>query len=112
MTARERTSSQYQEALEILEAANKWFRQFFNDYDAIITPSATGEAIKLSEGTGNPICSTIWTLCGLPCVSLPLLAGNNDLPIGVQLVAGANEDDRLLRTTRWLLNRLRRGIDG
>jgi Asp-tRNA(Asn)/Glu-tRNA(Gln) amidotransferase A subunit family amidase len=105
-SARERTSSQYQEALEILEAANTWFRQFFNDYDAILTPSATGEAVKLSEGTGNHICSTIWTLCGLPCLSLPLLEGENNLPIGVQLVAGLNEDDRLFRTSRWLLNYL------
>ena len=105
-SARERTPSQYQEALEILEAANTWFRQFFNDYDAILTPSATGEAVTLSEGTGNPICSTIWTLCGLPCLSLPLLAGEDDLPIGIQLVAGLNEDDRLFRTSRWLLNYL------
>jgi Asp-tRNA(Asn)/Glu-tRNA(Gln) amidotransferase A subunit family amidase len=106
-SARERTDEQYREALEIQEAANTWFRQFFNDYDAIITPAATGEAVKIGEGTGDPICCTIWTLCGLPCISLPLLTGSNGLPIGVQLVAAANEDDRLFRTTRWLLEHLR-----
>lgn len=109
--AAKRTDAQYEDALSVLEGADTWFQQFFYDYDAIITPSATGEPPKMGNGTGDPICSTIWTLCGLPCVSLPLLTGDNGLPIGIQLVAGVNEDDRLLRTTRWLLDRLRSSID-
>ncbi|MFC1663997.1 amidase [Pseudomonadota bacterium] len=109
--AKSRTTAEYEDAQSVLEGANTWFQQFFNDYDAIITPSATGEAPKMGGGTGDPICSTIWTLCGLPCVSLPLLTGENALPIGVQLVAGINEDDRLLRATRWLLGHLRSNID-
>jgi Asp-tRNA(Asn)/Glu-tRNA(Gln) amidotransferase A subunit family amidase len=102
-----RSESDYHEAMNVLEAANEWFEQFFHDYDAVITPSAVGEAPLIEEGTGDPICCTIWTLCGLPCLSLPLLVGENDLPIGVQLVGSLNRDDRLLRTTRWLLNYLR-----
>ena len=39
-------------------------------------------------------------------VSGDMLTGDGDLPIGVQLVARHNEDDRLLRTTRWLLEHL------
>ncbi len=104
--ARNISDAQYQEALEIRAAADDWFVQFFNDYDAILTPSALGEAPKFSDGTGNPVCCTIWTLCGLPCINLPLLTGDNDLPIGVQLVGALNEDDRLLRTTRHLLTQL------
>lgn len=101
------TDESYREALEILEASNDWFREFFNDYDAILTPSALGEAPAAQAGTGDPVCCTLWTLCGLPCINLPLLTGDNDMPIGVQLVGAANEDDRLLRTTRWLLDSLR-----
>jgi Asp-tRNA(Asn)/Glu-tRNA(Gln) amidotransferase A subunit family amidase len=41
-------------------------------------------------------------LAGLPCVSLPLLVGDNNLPIGVQLIGPIEKDDRLLRTARWL----------
>ena len=109
--AKSRTTAEYEDAQSVLEGANTWFQQFFNDYDAIVTPSALGEAPKMGTGTGDPICSTNWTLCGLPCVSLPLLTGENGLPIGIQLVAGINEDDRLLRTSRWLLEHLRSTID-
>lgn len=105
-TARSRTREDYDAALAMLEAARDWFVRFFYDYDAIVTPAALGEAPPLADGTGDPVCSTIWTLCGLPCLSVPLLAGDGDLPIGVQLVAGHNEDDRLFRTTRWLLTHL------
>jgi len=100
------TDAAYQEALEIQRAADDWFEQFFHDYDAIVTPSATGEPPAYGDGTGDPICCVTWTLCGLPCVSLPLLAGHDSLPIGVQLVGSANGDDRLLRSTRWLLHHL------
>jgi aspartyl-tRNA(Asn)/glutamyl-tRNA(Gln) amidotransferase subunit A len=42
-------------------------------------------------------------LCGVPAVTLPLLQGNNTLPIGVQLVGRRGDDARLLRTARWLV---------
>ncbi len=96
----------YRDALEAKEAAERWFGTWFNDHDAIITPSAPGIAPRFGAGTGDPVCCTIWTLCGLPCISLPLLEGAEGLPIGIQLVGGADEDDRLFRTVRWLLGHL------
>lgn len=103
--AKQHSDEAYKEALEIQLASQEWFAQFFNDYDAIITPSAVSEA-PLMGSTGDPVCCTIWTLCGLPCISLPLLTGSNDLPIGVQLVGAFRQDDRLLRTTRSIINQL------
>jgi len=44
----------------------------------------------------------LWTLCGMPAVSVPLLQSANGLPIGVQLVGPRDGDARLLRTARWL----------
>ncbi len=46
---------------------------------------------------------TLWTFLGMPCLSLPLLHGENGLPIGVQLVGQRGDDARLLRTARWLV---------
>ncbi len=74
-------------------------------YDAILTPSAPGVAPK-GNATGNPAFNTLWTLTGLPAVSLPLLKGEGGMPLGVQLVGGAGDDARLLRTANWLVNEL------
>ncbi len=100
------TTEMYEEALEVRQGAIDWFSQFFLEFDAVITPSALSEAPKLGDSTGSPICSTVWTLCGLPCLSLPLLQGEQELPIGVQLVGSRREDDRLLRTAAWLVAHL------
>lgn len=100
------TDAEYEDALGTMAAAQDYFAIFFNDYDAVIAPSATGEAPMIGPGTGDPVFCTIWTLAGLPCVNLPLLVGENGLPIGVQLIAAVEEDDRLLRTANWLINEL------
>lgn len=100
--ARQITKTEYEDALAVKTSAEAFFANFFIDYDAIIAPSAAGEAPKFGDGTGDPIFCTLWTLAGLPCVSLPLLVGENGLPIGVQLIGPAEKDDRLLRTARWL----------
>ena len=67
------TSVEYNNALAKIDVANAYFNQFFHDYDVILTPSACGEAPKGLKSTGNPIFCTIWTYCGMPCISLPLL---------------------------------------
>lgn len=75
------------------------------DYDAILTPSTTGVAPK-GMATGNPVFNTLWSLTGLPAVTLPLLQGESGLPIGVQLVGATGDDARLMRTAHWLAGRL------
>lgn len=100
--ARQISTDEYEDALAVKASAEAFFANFFLDYDAIIAPSAAGEAPMFGDGTGDPIFCTLWTLAGLPCVSLPLLVGENGLPIGVQLIGPAEKDDRLLRTARWL----------
>ena len=79
---------------------------FMERYDAILTPSASGSAPKGLESTGDPAFCTLWTLCGMPAVNLPLMQDAAGMPIGVQLVGRRNFDARLLRTARWLCARL------
>ncbi len=96
------TGVEYEDARGWIAGTEDWFSAFFNDYDAIIAPSALGEAPPLAEGTGDSVCSVLWTFAGLPCLSLPWLTGEDDLPLGVQLIGSAEEDDRLFRTAAWL----------
>src|SRR5690606_1960508 len=80
--------------------------EIFHLFDAIVTPAAPGEAPRGLESTGSPVFSTIWTLCGTPAVTVPLLQGANGLPIGVQLVGAPGDDARLLRTANWLVREI------
>nr|WP_306265943.1 amidase [Pararhizobium sp. IMCC3301] len=100
------SQDQYQDALGVKASAEVFFADFFTEFDAIIAPCATGEAPAIDDGTGDPIFCTLWTLAGLPSLSLPLLVGENQMPIGVQLIGPAEKDDRLLRSATWLQAKL------
>jgi Asp-tRNA(Asn)/Glu-tRNA(Gln) amidotransferase A subunit family amidase len=80
---------------------------FEQRYDAIVTPATFGTAPAGLESTGDPAFCTLWTLVGMPALSLPLMQGANGLPLGVQLVGPRDGDARLLRTGRWLTERVR-----
>ncbi|MCZ6647341.1 MAG: amidase family protein, partial [SAR324 cluster bacterium] len=67
---------------------------------------APGEAPVGLDSTGNPAFCTIWTLCGVPALTMPLLQGPADMPIGVQLVGPRDDDGRLFRTANWLVDAL------
>jgi Asp-tRNA(Asn)/Glu-tRNA(Gln) amidotransferase A subunit family amidase len=81
----------------------------FDEYDAILTPAAAGIAPKGLAATGDPAFCTLWTLTGLPSLSLPLLAGEGGLPLGVQLVGAPGRDAPLLRTASALIDMLAPG---
>ena len=81
----------------------------FDEFDAILTPAAPGEAPRGLASTGNPVFCTIWTYLGMPAVTLPLLRSEAGMPIGVQLVGRRGNDARLLRTARWLVKTVGRG---
>ena len=93
----------YQRALSRIAPIHESFVELFEQrYDAILTPAATGAAPKGLSSTGDPVFCTLWTLCGMPAISLPLLQSASGLPIGVQLVGPRDGDARILRTARWL----------
>lgn len=100
------SDEQYAEALSMVAGAENYFEEFFHDYDAIIAPSAAGEAPLKTDGTGDPVFCTVWTTAGLPAVNLPLLSGSTGLPIGVQLIGSGEHDDRLMTTAQWMVNSL------
>lgn len=103
----ERTAFDYLEATASAESLNGILDDIFNEYDAILTASAPGEA-PVGVATGNPVFCSLWTYLGTPAVSLPLLEGPNGLPIGIQLIGRRGNDARLLRTARWLSQHLTR----
>ena len=91
----------YIAALDWRNILNAGLDELFERCDALIVPSATGEA-PAKDSTGDPILNGIWTLCGTPVINLPVFTSSNGLPMGISLVGPAGGDARLLRTARWL----------
>jgi Asp-tRNA(Asn)/Glu-tRNA(Gln) amidotransferase A subunit family amidase len=75
-------------------------------FDAILTPATAGEAPVGLDATGSPAFCTIWTLAGVPALTLPILQGPSGMPLGAQIVSAKGDDGRLFRTARWLLGTL------
>jgi len=99
------TAVQYLSALRDARRYAAGVAEIFKRADAILTPSARGVAPNASS-TGDPVFCTLWSLTGLPALNVPILAGENGLPIGLQLVGEPGRDERLLRIARGLLERL------
>jgi Asp-tRNA(Asn)/Glu-tRNA(Gln) amidotransferase A subunit family amidase len=100
---RGRAALDYATAVAGIPALNDALEPLFDEFDALVTPAAPGEAPRGLGTTGNPVFCTMWTYLGTPAVTLPLLRSASGMPLGVQLVARRGNDARLLRTARWLV---------
>ncbi len=94
------------EALAVRDELAQSLDVFFGDFDAIITPPATGEAPLGIETTGDPVFCTIWTLTQVPAISIPTGFGPSGLPLGLQITAGRGRDGVALTVAAWCEARL------
>ena len=81
------SATEYAEAIDFMKRSYDSYKEVFEDYHGVLTPASSGVAPKGLGNTGSPEFSTVWTYLGLPSISLPLLTGKNDLPLGIQLSA-------------------------
>ncbi len=79
----------------------------FEQVDVLLTPAAPGEAPKGLRSTGAPVFNRIWTLLGVPCVTVPGLVGPQRLPVGIQLVGPAGRAAATLACAQWAERELR-----
>ena len=92
----------YDRALGRAAEARAGLVTFFGSYDAILVPAAPGEAPRGLGSTGDPVFNRMWTLLGVPCVTLPIRWADNGLPTGVQLVGRIGDDARLMACAAFL----------
>ncbi|HVS26715.1 MAG TPA: amidase [Burkholderiales bacterium] len=95
------SDSAYQDALSFRRELQEDLSAFLKVFDAILTPPANGEAPATLDSTGDPAFCTIWTLCGVPAVTIPTRLGPQGLPLGLQMVGPFREDDKLLGVAQW-----------
>jgi amidase len=102
---REVSADRLRAAREQADRCRRALDAIFEDLDAILTPAAAGEAPLGLDATGDPVFCRIWTLLGVPCLSLPVLKGPSGLPIGLQIVGRRGADERLVSSAAWILRR-------
>ena len=95
----------YEAAQSARARAIAFFTQWLEGFDAVLAPAAPGPAPRGLETTGDPSCCTLWSLLGFPAINLP--AGFlQRMPVGLQLAAPLDCDDRLLAAAAWCGARL------
>ncbi len=97
----------YLKALKVRNLIRGDFIKAFEKCDCIITPVAPTTAFKVGEKIDDPLqmyLADIYTisanLAGIPAISLPCGFDDNSLPIGMQILAPAFEEEKLLRLSR------------
>jgi aspartyl-tRNA(Asn)/glutamyl-tRNA(Gln) amidotransferase subunit A len=80
------------------------FAQAFEHCDAILTPATPGPAFALGEKTADPVSmylNDVFTvtanLAGLPAISVPAGLNEEELPLGLQVIGKAFDEQTVLR---------------
>lgn len=94
------TDNEYRAALEKRLALKRLFSGLMEDHDAILTAPAAGEAPVLAS-TGDPGLCTLWTLLGVPAITIPTGLGPGGLPLGLQIIGNPGESNHLLAIAAW-----------
>jgi Asp-tRNA(Asn)/Glu-tRNA(Gln) amidotransferase A subunit family amidase len=97
----------YNEAQRVAKEARQATHALFTDIDILLTPSAPDIAPFGIETTGEPTFNKVWTLLGLPCVSVPGLVDQHNMPLGMQIIAPYGQDRKACMTAHWLEQVLR-----
>lgn len=94
----------YLRALKVRTLISRDFSEVFKEFDCIVTPTSPTPAFKLGEKLQNPLAmylSDIYTisvnLAGIPAMSIPCGLSKSGLPIGLQIMAKAFDEEMLFR---------------
>jgi len=94
----------YRKASQVRTLICQDFEKAFSQCDVLLTPTAPTPAFRLGEKVDDPLqmyLSDVFTipcnLAGLPGLSLPCGFSKKGLPIGLQILAGHFQEEKILR---------------
>ena len=96
------SAKDYAEAKDFMSRSYDSYKEVFEDYHGVLSPSSPGVALKGLKSTGSADFNKVWSYLGTPCISLPLLQGENNLPLGIQVIGEKYDDNRFLGVSSWL----------
>jgi Asp-tRNA(Asn)/Glu-tRNA(Gln) amidotransferase A subunit family amidase len=96
------TEATVADAHAVFDRAQRAFPACMEGLDALVTPSAPGQAPAGLEWTGDPVFNLIWTSLHVPCVTVPAGTGPDGLPLGIQIVTRIGEDRQALAWAQWV----------
>jgi Asp-tRNA(Asn)/Glu-tRNA(Gln) amidotransferase A subunit family amidase len=102
------TRSQYEDAQALARRCRARLGDLYRNHDVLLAPSATGEAPRGLESTGEPIFGLMWTLMLGPTVTLPVFTGPSGLPLGAQIAGPHGQDGPTLLCAEWIMRALGR----
>jgi Asp-tRNA(Asn)/Glu-tRNA(Gln) amidotransferase A subunit family amidase len=93
--------AEYDASLELLRDCRAATPEVFEGLDALVVPSAPGEAPDIAT-TGDPVFNRVWSALGTPAITVPAGLGPSGLPLGVQVVGVPGHDARALACAAWV----------
>ena len=96
------SAKEYAEAMDFMKRSYESYEEVFEDYHGVLSPASPGVAPKSLKTTGSAEFNKVWSYLGTPCISLPLLQGDANMPLGVQLTGAKYDDHRFLGIANWL----------
>ena len=91
----------YDAARRLARDCRRRLADAMGEIDFLLTPSAPGEAPATLATTGSSVFNRLWTLLGVPCVTLPFGRGPHGLPLAIQLAGSYDDDAGLLGWSHW-----------
>ncbi len=99
----------YKKAQQVRRLIKEQYDRMFKQVDILITPTSPTAAFRVGEKTDDPLqmyLSDIYTvtanLTGICAINLPSGKTENGLPIGLQLMAGSFQEEKLLAASSYL----------
>ncbi|HEU5047385.1 MAG TPA: Asp-tRNA(Asn)/Glu-tRNA(Gln) amidotransferase subunit GatA [Rickettsiales bacterium] len=94
----------YKKAQRVRYLIAQDFKDAFTKVDAILTPTAPSAAFAIGENSDDPIAmylNDVFTvptsLAGLPAIALPAGLSGNGLPLGLQIIGKAFDEETVFR---------------
>jgi Asp-tRNA(Asn)/Glu-tRNA(Gln) amidotransferase A subunit family amidase len=94
--------TEYEEAQAIARRCRARLVDVFREYDALLSPSAMGEAPEGLASTGDPVFGSSWTVLHGPAVTVPAFHGPRGLPLGAQIIGPPGKDGPTLLCAEWV----------